>query len=178
MRRPDMDHGDVRDSAPLACERPAPHVAESPRHHLRRIDVHEEQALLESGCASEHRSLVVEDERVPVEDQLVLPADGVAERQEDRVVARPRHQHLLALAVAANMERRRGNVGDELGARERKIRRGRSRLPDVLADRRADQCPTVLEEEEIVAGREVAILVEDAVVGQPSPRPPRMRRRR
>ena len=101
-----------------------------------------------------------------VEDQLVLAADGVAERDEARVVARARAQHLLALAVLADVERRRGDVRDELRAGEREVGRGRPGLPDVLADRQADEHVAEAQQEEVAARREVAVLVEDAVVRQ------------
>ena len=101
-----------------------------------------------------------------VEDQLVLPADRVAERDVRRAVARARAEHLLALTVAQQVERRRGDVHDQLRSGEREIGRGRARLPHVLADRHADQRVAVLEEIEAVARREVAELVEDAVVRQ------------
>ena len=101
-----------------------------------------------------------------VEDQLVLAADRVAERDEARVVARADAQHLLALAVLADVERRGRDVGDELRAGEREVGRGRAGLPDVLADRRADQDVAEAQQEQVAAGREVAVLVEDAVVRQ------------
>src|SRR5207244_13339264 len=39
-----------------------------------------------------------------------------------------------------------------------------ARLPEVLADRRADQGLAVLEQKQVASRREVAVLVEDAVV--------------
>ena len=64
------------------------------------------------------------------------------------------------------MEGRGRDVGDQLRSGEREVGRRRPRLPDVLADRGADERPPVLEQEQVLAGREVAILVEDAVVRQ------------
>ena len=101
-----------------------------------------------------------------VEDQLVLSADRVAERDEARVVERAHLQHLLALAVLADVERRGRDVRDELRAGEREVGRRRPRLPDVLADRRPDDDVAEAQEEQVVARREVAVLVEDAVVRQ------------
>jgi hypothetical protein len=49
---------------------------------------------------------------------------------------------------------------------ERKVGRGRAGLPHVLADGRADQRLAVLEQDQVAAGSEVAVLVEDAVVRQ------------
>ena len=101
-----------------------------------------------------------------VEEELVLAADGVAERDVRGVVARAEPEHLLTLAVLAEMERRRRDVHEQLRAGKSEVRRRRSRLPHVLADRDADDRVAVREHEQLVAGREVAHLVEDAVVRQ------------
>ena len=119
-----------------------------------------------SPARARHLALVVDHDRVAVEDQLVLPADRVAERDEARVVARADAQHLLALAVLADVERRRRDVRDQLRAGEREVGRRRPGLPDVLADRRPDEHLAEAEQEQVAAGREVAVLVEDAVVRQ------------
>src|SRR4029077_12180171 len=111
-------------------------------------------------------AFLVEDERVAVEDQLVLAADGVAEGDETRVVTRPRREHLLPLAVSEDMERRGREIEEHLGAGQRELGRRRAGLPHVLADRRADQRAAMLEQDEITSRREVAVLVEDAVVGE------------
>ena len=103
---------------------------------------------------------------MPVEDQLVLAAHGVDEGDVADVVSRARLEHLLPLAVLADVERGSRDVHDQLRAGEREVGRGRARLPDVLAHRRPDQCLAVLEQDEVVTGREVAVLVEDAVVRQ------------
>ena len=75
------------------------------------------------GARATHLALVVDHARVAVEDELVLAADGVAEREEARVVARARDEHLLALALLADVERRRGEVRR---AAPRRRARGRS----------------------------------------------------
>ena len=49
---------------------------------------------------------------------------------------------------------------------EREIGRRRPRLPDVLADGRADERLAAAHEHELPPGLEVAVLVEDAVVGE------------
>ena len=150
----------------LAREGAPPNVAKPAADHRLGLDVDDEQRLLESRRARDDLALVVEDARVPVEDQLVLAADGVAERDEGRVVARARHEHLLALDLASDMERRRADVHEQLRAGEREIGRRRSRLPHVLADRQADERVAELEQHEVAARREVPILVEHAVVRQ------------
>ena len=101
-----------------------------------------------------------------VEEELVLAADEVAEREVGGVVACPRHQHLLAVLRLADVVRRGGEVDEQLGARQGEVGRGRARLPDVLADRRPDQGLAEPQQQQLAAGREVAVLVEDAVVRQ------------
>ena len=154
------------DARAFARQRAAAHVAQPAADRRDRVDVDDEQLLLEPGGPREHLALVVEHDRVPVEDQLVLSADRVAERDEARVVARAHLQHLLALAVLADVERRRRDVRDQLRAREREVGRRRAGLPDVLADRRPDEHVAEAQQEEVVARREVAVFVEDAVVRQ------------
>ena len=160
----DVDDGRVGSSLPLAFERPPPNVAQPPPDRLLRLDVDHEQRLLEPRSARKHLALVVEHDRVPVEHELVLRADGVDERDVANVVARTRLEHLLALPLLADVERRRRDVHDQLRTCQREVGRGRPRLPDVLADRRPDERVAVLEQDEITAGREVAVLVEHAVV--------------
>src|SRR5207247_10270278 len=46
------------------------------------------------------------------------------------------------------------------------VSRRRPRLPDVLADRRPDQRLAETEQDEVTVGGEVAVLVEDAIVGE------------
>ena len=99
-----------------------------------------------------------------VEDELVLAADEVAEREVRARVASTRHEHLLAVLGLADVERRRREVHDQLRAGEREVGRRRTRLPDVLADREPHRRLSDPEEDELPALGEVPVLVEDAVV--------------
>ena len=101
---------------------------------------------------------------MPVEDELVLAADEVAEGEERAGVASPRHEHLLAILGLPHVERRSRQVDDELRAREGEVGRRRAWLPDVLADRDADRSLTHAQDHEVASLGEVAVLVEDAVV--------------
>ncbi len=165
-RRGEGNDGRRRRTLPLAHERAPAHVAEAPPDHRGRLDVADEQALLEAGRPREDVARLVDHARVAVEDQLVLAADGVDEGDEAEVVAGADAQHLLPLALLAEVERRGREVGDELGPRERQVGGRRPGLPDVLAHRRADEHVAELEQQAVVPRREVAVLVEDAVVGQ------------
>ena len=63
------------------------------------VALDDEQRLLEPGRAGDDLSVGVEDERVPVEDELVLSADGIAEDDRAAVCACALGEHRLALAV-------------------------------------------------------------------------------
>src|SRR5436190_20897893 len=106
LLRADVHDRHGRWSLALARERAPADVAQPPPHDLLRVDLDDEQRLDESRCARDNRSLVVDHTRMPVEDQLVLAADRVAERDEARVVARARDEHLLALPFLADVVRR------------------------------------------------------------------------
>ena len=67
------------------------------------------------------------------------PPTALHERDEARRVARALLEHLLALALLADVERRRRDVDEQLRAGQREVGRGRARLPHVLADRHADE---------------------------------------
>src|SRR6185503_9114960 len=118
----------------------------------------------EPGRARQHLALVIEHDGVSVEDELVLAADGVDEGDVADVVSRAGRKHLLSLPLLADVERRGGDVDEELRAREREVGCRRAGLPYVLADGWPDQSIAMLEQEEVAPRSEVAVLVEDAVV--------------
>ena len=146
--RRELDDDRVALVLALAGERAAADVAQPAADRLARVEVDDEQRLLEPRRAGEHLPLVVEHDRVPVEEQLVLAADEVAEGEVGRVVPRPRDQHLLAVLGLADEVRRGGEVDEQLRAGEREVGGGRPRLPDVLADRRPDQDLAVPEQDQ------------------------------
>src|SRR6185312_9740521 len=162
----ELDHIDGRPVLPLLRQRPPPGLAEPAPHRGGRVEVDEEQRFLEPRRPREHLALAVEHDRVAIEDQLVLPPDRVDERDEAGCVPGTLLEHLLTLAVLADVERRRRHVQEQLGAREREVGRRRSWLPHVLADGHAGERLAQPEQEQVAARREVALLVEDAVVGQ------------
>jgi hypothetical protein len=89
------------------------------------------------------------------------------ERQPHPGLACPLLQHGLALVALAGVERRRGDVEHDLhplgGVGDDQLRH-----PQVLAHRHVEQRGAELEQTSVVARGEVALLVEDAVVGQPA----------
>ena len=107
---------------------------------------------------------MVDQQRVAVEDQLVLAADEVAERDGGQVVAGALDQHPLALDALARVVRGRGRVEDQHRAGERLVGGRRAGRPDVLADRQAEARAAEVEHRAALADLEVALLVEHAVV--------------
>jgi hypothetical protein len=166
VRRADVDRGYVGDRLALAGERTTTNVAQPPGDGDGGLDVDDQKRLLETRRTRKNFAVVVEHHRVPVEQELVLAADRVDEGDERDVVPGARGQHLLALALLAEVERRCGDVRDQLCAGERHLGGRRPGLPDVLADRRPDQHVAVLEQEQVPTRREVPVLVEDPVVRQ------------
>ncbi len=142
-------------------------VAQPVRVRRCRVDRRDEQLLLELPCARDHLALVVDHERVAVEDELVLAADERAEGDRADVVARALDEHPLALEPLARVVRRGGDVHEHGRAGARLVGGRRPRLPDVLADRQPDLHVAELDQRAAGAGLEVALLVEDSVVRQP-----------
>src|SRR5262249_12067735 len=93
-------------------------------------------------------------------------ADRVAERDRHAALAGARREDGLALLGSADVERGGREVDDELGTGLDEIGRRRPGNPHVLADRDADLRAVALDDGELGPGREVALLVEDAVVRQ------------
>ena len=148
------------DFASLPGERPAANVTESPADRGSRVDVDQEQRFLETWRTGEH-ALVVEHDRVPVEDQLVLAADGVAERDEADVVSRARRASPRSRSLPMWNGDAERLTTSSAPASARSVAGG---LPEVLADRDSDVGSAEQEHDEVAPGREVAVLVENAVV--------------
>jgi hypothetical protein len=146
--------------------RAQPRVAQPRGGGGLEVDRAQRERLGELGRAGQHGALVVEHDGVAVEDELVLAADEVAERDRAEVVARPLDEHLLALAALAREVGGRRCVHDQRRAGERLLLRRMAGGPDVLADRQPDPRGAEVDHHRVVARLEVALLVEDAVVGE------------
>src|SRR5581483_260546 len=107
-----------------------------------------------------------EDAAVAVEDELVLPADRVDVGDEGAVVGRALGDHPLALDSLGRVVGRAVDVDQQLRAVLRLPRHRAGGIPAVLAHGEADANAVLLEDRALVAYREVALLVEDAVVRQ------------
>ena len=120
-------------------------------------------------AAGEQVALGVEGERAAVEDELVLAADLVDVDQRRVGVGGAGGQHPLAVGRLAAVVRRGVDVDRQLGAAVGLHGERTVGAPHVLADADADLDAADLVQLErigLVAGREVAGLVEDGVVGQ------------
>ena len=132
-----LEHGRLLLVLPVARERAAADVAQPPADRLARVDVHDEQCLLEAGGAGEHLAVVLEHDRVAVEEELVLTADEVAECEGGRL-SRARSASIASRDSALptwNGEAER-LTSSSAPASARSARR--ARLPDVFADGRPD----------------------------------------
>ena len=131
------------------------------------VDIDDTQLLGELGQRRQQPPRRVEDERSAIEDQLVLAADAIDVDQPAAGVGRPGGQHLLPLADAVEVVGRGVDVDDQFGAGGGLGGDGTLRVPRVLADRYADADPADAEQLGGAGPRsEVALLVEDGVVGQ------------
>ena len=146
---------------------PAPRIVKPIPKDRFDAEVRQQEILSESGCAGEDVSLLVDDETGPVEYELILSADQIAEGKDRAVIGRPRGDHLLAKAPLSIVIGRRRDVDNQLGiSRERLIVSGSARRPDVFADVYAKQDPVHLVDFRGVTCLKVSIFVEHAVVGQ------------
>ena len=99
-----------------------------------------------------------------VEDELVLTADEAAEGEGRAVLAGSTTEHHLPLDALAGVVGRGREVEDQGRSGERLCAGRWAGLPDVLADGQTDPVRSEIDQAGAGAGREVALLVEDAVV--------------
>ncbi len=107
----------------------------------------------------------IQHEGAAVEHQLVLSADEVHIDMRQARLLHPRADDLLAQVFLVQVIRRR--VGDQHHLRARRLGPGRGLgIPRVLAENHAEARALHVEHEGFAADLEVALLVEDLVVGQ------------
>src|SRR4051794_33022199 len=108
----------------------------------------------------------VEDDAVAIEDQLVLAAHGVHPGDECAVVRGAAGDHRLAGSALAVVVGGPVDVDQDLSPVVRLPGHRAGWKPAVLADREADADAVQLNDGATVPWLEVALLVEDAVVGE------------
>ncbi len=139
---------------------------------VRLLEVDDEKGLLEAGRPRDHAAVALDEERVPVEDELVLAADHVAEGDTHAALSGSRGEDRLALLRPPDVVRGCREVDDELGTCRGQSGGRWPGNPHVLADRDADPRARHVDDRKLGAGGEVALLVEHAVVRQvPLPGP-------
>ncbi len=150
------------------------------RHRVRREDrldgpaavgqgdvkVDHQQLLDELLPAGEHGSVRGDDERVTVEHQLVLSADGVEVRERAAGLRGSTSAQLESDVVLVALIGRTVGHEEETWCAERVLRDRPAVLPEVLTDREGDVDPANPDDDGHLARHEVAKLVEDPVVGQ------------
>jgi hypothetical protein len=130
----------------------------------RQLQVDDQQLLLELGGARDLPAVGTHHDRVAIEDELVLTADHVDVRERRVALAGAAGAELEARVVLGPLERRGVDHQQQPGLGGGR-HRGRPVLPDVLADGYRDVDAVDLDDLQRVAWHEVAVLVEDAVVG-------------
>ena len=156
-----------RDGRVHAVAAPAaqPRVAQALVHGGVQVEIADQELLRERGSAREHAAVGPEHGAAPVEHELVLTADEIAVGDRAEAVAGARREHLLARLTLAEVVG--GGRDVEHADRSERGRLGHGvRQPDVLADRQRERALGRLDVQRAAAGRERALLVEDAVVGQ------------
>ena len=123
-------------------------------------------ASLELRRAGEQRAVGVDDERVAVEDELVLAADHVDVGERAAGLARPPRAQLEAHVVLVALVRRPVDDHEQSGAGVAHLGDRPAVLPEVLADGERDVDAVDADHGRARARDEVAELVEHAVVGQ------------
>ena len=138
--------------------------------HEIDVEVGEEKGFVEALGPGEQLARGVEDHAAAIEDQLVLAADEIDVADEDALVGGAGGEELVAVLRLAGVERRAVDIHDHLGAGLGLQDGGADGAPDVLADVHADPRaafpPADNVDGRLIAGTEVTLLVEDAVVGQ------------
>ena len=151
-----------------------PHLAEVLQRQLavevgdpgRQVQVDDHQVFVELRSAGQQGAVRGDHHRVAVEHQLVLAADHVDVRHGrarlDGPALHQRQPHVVLVQLVGG----RVDVHDQADVGPPGDRERPARLPDVLAHGERHVHPADADHPQGVAGDEVPVLVEDAVVGQ------------
>ena len=162
----EVDLLDIREGTIVAQLGAAAGVVEAVLGRLVEVDIDDDELVAELGPASDDVAAGVDDHRAAVEHELVLTADGVDVGDGDTVVDGAGGEHARAVGAAAAVVGRGADVDAELSAAAGHAGEGLARIPDVLADADAEGEVAGAVDGYAAPGREVALLVEDAVVGE------------
>ncbi len=131
----------------------------------RAVEVDDGDRFVPRGKLLRQRPVRVEHERRAIEHQLVLPADAIDVHDGQARLAGARDGLLAAQRLLARVVRRA--IGDQQHLRAGHLRaRGGRGKPDVFADDEAEAQAVDVEHARRIARREVALFIENRVVGQ------------
>ena len=145
----------------------AARVEQPPPRGQPRVQFAQHHVLGELPAPGEQRPVGPEHHAVAVENQLVLAADHVGVGHERAVVRGARGEHPLPGRALGLVVGRGGNIDEQPRATAMRLfRRRPARIPDVLAHAYAKDEAVPVEDRAAPAGGEIAVLVEDPVIGQ------------
>ena len=130
------------------------------------VEVEDEERLLELGSARDELAVGVEGDALAVEDEFVLPAGHIDVGDEAAVAAGALGEHFAALFAASAMVGGCVDIDDDLRAGEALDGGGPGVAPDVFANVDGDLGAVDFVDGAFLAGSEVALFIEDAVVGE------------
>ncbi len=156
----------LREDHPVDAQAVVHHARGGVRRRRRQVQVQDHAALGELRGPRHDLAVLVDDDRVAVEDQLVLAADHGEVRRGAAGLLGPLADQLQTRVVLVALVG--GGVDRDQQARPRRTGGGDAAavLPEVLADGEGDVHAVDAQDRHAVAGHEVAELVEDAVVRQ------------
>ena len=131
------------------------------------LDIGDQQVLVEGPGLGHDLARGIRDDAPPVEDQLILAADEIAVGHGAVEHVRTLRDDLLAPGDLAHVERRGGDVQQQMESADAHEQLGQPRrVPQVLADGHGHAQAIDVEDHRPIARPEVPLLVEHAVVGQ------------
>ncbi len=132
-----------------------------------KVELGDDQVFYKGRAASDNVSMLLDHEALAVENEFVLTANEITVGDKRGVVGSARCQETFAGCALAFMIRRGGNVDDQLGVTVDGLIVERSAwVPEVFANVYGELQAAPIEHLPAMTGREVALFVEHAVVGQ------------
>ena len=151
---------------PLRAFRLTPDVFGGPVDWGGGVDIADDHLFDKRRRVGEHPSIRIEDHAVAVEDELILAPDGVDPGDVGAIARGAFSDHRLARAALAVVIRRPVDVDEDVRPVVRLPGHRTGREPAVLTHRQADSHAVPLDDRAAVAGLEVPLLIEHAVVRQ------------
>ena len=130
-----------------------------------RVELHEPQCLFEFAFLVSHRAIRIDAKRCAIEEQFVLTARPVGIQKRHANFLHPRANHVVARFEFLEIVGRRIRYDDQLGTC--RLRCGdRLGEPDIFANQHRNLHAFMFEHEWLIAGLEIALLIEYLIVWQ------------